>query len=204
MLAYPWTFTAECLGSQRGLPMSTSPRSPRCCDVRGTTTTSARASRGCGKARTNTGRCFATWPKSTIHTSPGMASILTECILPQFPLLAGCQESFRKSRDRKRHVVSQFDLSQKNIEGIARLHPEPGKNLFGPLQAIRWNTCTKEGGRSHASKMLKNAHESIFSAVHTKQNQPHHPPCHQRCSRLDGGGSVTEDPVAARSFLGND
>ena len=92
-----------------------------------------------------------------------MASILTECILPQFPLLAGCQQSLRKSRDRKGHVVSQFDLSQKNIEGIARLHPKTGKDLLGPLQAIRWNTCTKEGGGSYASKMLENAHESTRS-----------------------------------------
>ncbi len=162
MLANPWTFTAECLGSQRGLPMSTSPRNPRCWDVRGTTTTSARASRGCGKARTNTGRCFATRPKSTIHTSPGMASILTECVLPLFPLLAGCQKALGKSRDGKGHVVSQLDLRQKNIEGIACLHPEPGKYLFGPLQAIRWNTCAKEDGSSHASKVLKNAQESTI------------------------------------------
>lgn len=48
MLAKPWMFTAECFGSQRGLPMSTSPRRPRNCYVSGTTTTSARASAGCG------------------------------------------------------------------------------------------------------------------------------------------------------------
>jgi hypothetical protein len=98
-----------------------------------------------------------------------MASILTECVLPQFPLLAGCQKALWKSRDGKGHVVSQFDLRQKNIEGIAGLHPEPGKYLFGPLQAIRWNTCAKEDGSSHASKVLENAQESTLFPIPSRK-----------------------------------
>lgn len=112
---------------------------------RGTTMTSARASCGCGTAKTRTGRFLATSPKSTIHTSPGVASILTECVLPNFPLLGRCHRSFRRCRDSKRHVVSKFDLCQKNVEGIARLHPKPGKYLLGPLQAVGRNTCTEQG-----------------------------------------------------------
>jgi len=60
----------------------------------------------------------------------------TECVLPLFPLLAGCQHSLRRRGNRKGHVVAEFDLSQKDIEGIAGLHPKAGEYLFCPLQAI--------------------------------------------------------------------
>lgn len=106
ILANPCTFTAECLGSHRGLPMSTSPRSPRSCEVNGATTTSDRASVGRGTERTTTGRTFAATPKSTSQTSPRRASVLTECVLPGFPLFFCCDEPVYGGCDRKWQVVS--------------------------------------------------------------------------------------------------
>ena len=144
MLAKPCTFTAECFGSQRGFPISTSPLCPRSWEVRGATTARDRASFGFGTARTRTGRAFAARPKSTTETSPGCASVFTQCVFPSLSLFFRCQETVYVGGDGKGHVVSELYLGQKNVERIARFHAETSKDFLSSFETLSGHSCSEE------------------------------------------------------------
>ncbi len=155
-LASPFTLTAECLGSHRGLPMSISPRAPRNCEVRVATITSERAAPSPGYARTRTGRLFSTNPSSANQTSPGCGSVRTERIVPRACLFFRSQSASRMSADGKWQRLAKFNLGQEQVKCFAGLQSEPGQDFLGVLETLRGHTGSeKYRGPIHVQKCSK-------------------------------------------------
>jgi hypothetical protein len=67
------------------------------------------------------------------------------------------------SRNRKWQIVPQFNLSQKQVQRITRLHTQPRKHLLRPAQSLRGNPCPEKRRRTHGLKMAQNGSKSIPS-----------------------------------------
>ena len=99
----------------------------------------------------------STIPKSTIQISPGSGSesVGTEGILPLFALVGGGEEASGGGGNGNGEIFLDFDLGEEDVDGVAGLHAEFGKNLFRIAEAGGGNTGAEKGGGCHGSNVLK-------------------------------------------------
>jgi hypothetical protein len=84
--------------------------------------------------------------------------MLAKGVLPDLALFRCGKQRLGLRSDNKRQVFPKFDLSQKNVEGIAGFHAKPSKNLFSPFKPIGRHASPKKNGICHGSKVLNVAH----------------------------------------------